>query len=472
MNSEKFKVTARSRTWAQDSRVALSSLPGVVGRRLGWMACVAWMVSSLGCASEDDGSSQGNGGSGATGGQGGAGGQGGTGGQGGGSDERIRLRVPLYPYIPDAAGDRFEAMVRRMKREFETLHPEVELELNPPCFQDDPYDPAALARGMSGENEACSFDLVEIDTSLLGELVDTGAVTPWSALPSRNWHPAAIEASTYQGALYGVPHWMCSHFVFSRSAAVANASSVSELVSALADLQTPEPDMAGNLLGSWNLPALYLDAWADTNGAGGVASAISATALDPQAISGLKMFSETCESGGLNPCLDGTFDAEDVIDPAMAKFSAGQVDAAFGFSERLFPILKALPVGADPAEIEISSAPLGHGSHPLVFTDSFMLSARCTGACADAAAAFVAYMSEATTFEWVLSSEDAPAQGRVPRYLMPAALEAYATPKLSQDRFYMTIESLMQDGVNYPNSGLYPVKNAMRDNLLDALTSP
>ncbi|XXT17421.1 extracellular solute-binding protein [Sorangium sp. So ce429] len=445
-----------------------SGLSASMARNLTRMAGLM-LLSALGCSSGmDEGSSAGSGGSG---GQGGSGGEGGSGGQGGSAGEKTVLRVPLYPYIPDAAGDQLVAMALRIEAEFEAAHSGIDLVVNPPCFEGDFYDPASLAEGLAAEDADCSYDVIETDMSLLGELVATGAIRPWEELPPADWHPAGVAASTYNGEIYGVPHWLCGHFTFSRDTSVESADTAAELASALVDLQTDAPDMAGNLLGSWNLPALYLDAWADTNGPDGVVSAISTTMYDVATLDALSTFSGTCESGGSNPCLDGTYDLEENFDLPAQQFAAGEVDATFGYSERLHAIVKNLPPDGDPAEIKISSAPLGDGNHPLLFTDSFVVSGRCTDACAEAAAAFVAYMSSASTFAWILASEDAPQETRVPRYLLAATLDAYGAPTISEEPFYQALNALTQEGMSFPNGGLLDVRNEMRDDILATLTS-
>ncbi|KYF63831.1 hypothetical protein BE04_11035 [Sorangium cellulosum] len=455
----------------RESKIGSSPPPGLaasMARNLARMVGLT-LLSTLGCSSGmDDGSSAGAGGSG---GQGGSGGEDGSGGQGGSAGEKTVLRVPLYPYIPDAAGDKLAAMALRIEAEFEEAHAGIDLVVNPPCFAADVYDPAALAMGLAGEDADCSVDVIETDMILLGELVATGAIRPWSELPPADWHPAGIEASTYDGEIYGVPHWLCGHFTFSRDASVESAGTAAELASALVDLQTDAPDMAGNLLGSWNLPSLYLDAWADTNGPAGVVSAISTTMYDAATLDALGIFARTCESEGSNPCLDGTYDREENVDLPAQRFAAGEVDATFGYSERLHTILKNLPPGGDPAEIKLASAPLGDGNRPLLFTDSFVVSARCTDACADAAAAFVAYMSSASTFAWILASEDAPQEARVPRYLMAATFDAYSAPTIGADPFYQAINALTEEGKSFPNGGLLDVRSEMRDDLLATLTS-
>ncbi|WP_232293598.1 hypothetical protein [Stigmatella aurantiaca] len=385
--------------------------------------------------------------------------------------EKTQLRVPLYPYIPDAAGDQLQAMAARIESEFEQAHPEVDLIVNPSCFNDDFYDPEALARSLKGEGE-CAYDVVETDTVILRELVALNAVRPWPRLPQNiDWHPAGLAASRQQQSTYGVPHWLCGDFIISRDESVRQARTESALRHALAGLDTPKPDMAVNLLGSWNLPALYLDAWADRNGSANVASAVTTSNYDSVALQSLRSFVQTCQSAGANPCIDGTYDQDENFDLPATLFATGQVDATMGYSERLHVIIRNLPAGQSASDLKISSAPLAEGSHPILFTDSYFLGTRCTGACEQAALAFVDYMSQPSTFEWILMSEDAPAGTRVPRYLLPATLDSYATPKLQADPFYPVLNVESREGGPFPNGGLLNIRHQMRDDILTAITS-
>ncbi|WP_434389981.1 extracellular solute-binding protein [Melittangium boletus] len=377
------------------------------------------------------------------------------------------LRVPLYSYIPDAAGDRFQALNARIEAEFERAHPEVDLVVNPPCFQDDLYEPAQLAASLRGEG-ACPYEMVEVDTSLLGELVATGAVRSWSALPEGpEWQPAGLTAVRVEGQLYGVPHWQCAHYVHSRSDTVSAARTVDELLAALEGLGTPQTNLAGNLLGSWNLPSLYLDAWTDTHGPSGVQSAVTTARYDTDVLAGMNRLARACDAQGQNPCLDGTYD--DDIDLPEKRLARGEADASLGFSERLHVVLKNLPAGAPASALRLAPAPLGQGNQPLLFTDAFTLSARCTGACEQAARDFVAYMTRASTYQWMVLSEDAPAEGRVPRYLMPANRAVYALPAVAADAFYPVIGAASATGGAFPNTGLYGIRKQMRDHLRQAL---
>jgi thiamine pyridinylase len=379
--------------------------------------------------------------------------------------ERVILRVPLYSYIPDAARDGFQALSARLEAEFEREHPEVDLRINPPCFQDDLYEPSELARSLRGEGE-CPYEVVEVDTALGGELVATGAVRPWNALPEgARFHPAGLAASQYDGQRYGVPHWQCAHYILSRDEAASRARTVDELLAALEARGTPAVNLSANLLGSWNLPSLYLDAWTDTHGAANVQSAVTTEHYDAEVLAGMKRLAQACATPEGNPCLDGTYDADENAPDAL--FAQDRTDATLGYSERLHGILRQVPARA--AELRLSLAPLGQGNRPLLFTDALFLSARCTGACERAAHDFAEYLTRASTYSWIVLSEDAPAERRVPRYLMPANLDTYALPGLQADRFYPVIDTLTRDGAPFPTHGLLDIRKQMRDALLRAL---
>jgi len=387
---------------------------------------------------------------------------------------KIPLRVPMYPYIPDAAGDGFKALAARIEADFELSHPNIDLEINPPCFQDDFYEPAGIARSLNGEGD-CAYDVIETDTSILGELVASGSVRPWPRLPDGiSFHPSGVTASqqTDPAVVYGVPHWLCNHFIMSRSESVRQAQTASALVQALVGLGTAEPDMAGDMLGSWNLPSLYVDAWADRHGGESLSTAVTTSSYDSAVLESLRAVVRTCAADGKNPCIDGTYNDFENFDLPAQLFAQGKVDTMLGYSERLHTIIKSLPAGASASALQISSAPLGEGNTPILFTDSYFLSASCTGDCEKAALEFTAYMSQPSTFEWILMSEDAPEAGRVPRYLLPATLDAYEAPKVRADPFYPVLATLTRNGVPFPNGGLLTIRKQMEADLKAVLSSP
>ena len=359
------------------------------------------------------------------------------------------LHVALYPYIPDAASDGYRGLLARIESEFETQHPEVDVRLAPP----DPtsgafYDFDSLRMMLTAEPGAGGFDLVEVDAALLGELIDSQLVRAWTTPPGRSdWHPAALQAVTIQGQSYGVPHWLCSHFMFSRERAMVEAVSAEQLATALRNATPSTPGMAGKFAGNWDLTALYLDAWVDTYGGGSLDSVLPPA--DSSVIRSLRAVVRECRTGTSNPCLaGGRFGAS--AEAAAEAFADGHVDAFIGFSEHLHAMLRR--AGRD-SSIKLSLAPLGAGKRPIVFVDALVLRRGCDAVCEAAAGAFAAYLNQPETQEWITMAQDGGPRA-IPRYLMPATLSAYQQPSLKADRYYPEIFSASRKAIPYPIRGL------------------
>lgn len=106
------------------------------------------------------------------------------------SDEKTTLRVNLFPYLPDAAGDNLKGMAARIKQEFEKQNPSVTLEVTLSTGNDF-YDLANYKKWTS------NFDVIEPDTSFLADLVaPEELIEPWgerfprvSGNRRREWQP-------------------------------------------------------------------------------------------------------------------------------------------------------------------------------------------------------------------------------------------------------------------------------------------
>lgn len=383
-------------------------------------------------------------------------------GQAAADDGRKPLRVALFPYIPDAAGDSYAKMLSRVEKEFEAENPSVDLILKP-MTDDGFYEMEKLTEWLTNDPNGGGYHLVEVDTLLLGDLVNANLAAEWQSPPNASdWLPAGFKGVNVGGKVYGVPHWLCGHFIFARDKKITKAKTVTGLLKALNSADPAVPNIAGVLTGSWNMPALYLDAWVDTYGPQNVVSAIS-TNLDAAVIRSFKLFSRQCEATGKNPCLDGTFGDDN--DLSAKQFAEGKADAFFGYSERLNFILRRGPGGA---RLHLASAPLGEGKRPLLFVDAFVMRRDCDASCREAATKFAAYMNRPQTHEWVLMSLDAGASA-VPRYLLPATRSAYKTSRVRRDRYYRTLRKEIEGGHAYPVSGLPAVRKKMRDEILKQL---
>lgn len=376
---------------------------------------------------------------------------------------RTELRAALFPYIPDAGGDQYAQLVTFVEKSFEAAHPDVDLQLRPISKNDDFYDLDALRTWLAtgGEN----YDLIEIDTVVLGELQDEGLIRPFPANTKTNdWHPAARAAVSSDAGPLAIPHLLCGHFVISRIESAATARSVADLKIALSSSETKERNLVGNLLGSWNMPSLYIDAWRDTHPKGDVNNALSVS-LDPEAVSGLREIKRLCDYNGSNGCLDGTYDdgGETV---AVNLFASGEADSLMGYSERLFLIARESSLD----DVYVGSAAMGSGNAPVVFVDAFVVRASASDAVRDAGKRFAEFMNRSEIQETLLLSRDAP--GAPPRYLLPATLSAFSTTGLMSNRFYSGFQASLDGAVPFPTRGFEGIRKLMREKLTLELSAP
>jgi thiamine pyridinylase len=373
------------------------------------------------------------------------------------ANEKTTLRVNLFPYLPDAAGDNLKGMAARIKKEFEEQNPSITLEVTL-SKDNDFYD---LANYKKWINE---FDVIEPDTLFLTDLVvPDELIEDWGSIPENDWQPPARNAAKVSGKIYAIPHWMCGYFLFSRSAAIAKVENLKELVAILQSTNGNIPDIAGNLFSSWDTPAMYLDSWEDNHSPADPRQAISTT-LDTETIQALKEFSERCNWEGKNPCLDKTYKDNSL---AQTRFAKKEVETAFGFSESLFEILKA--ASADHSII-LSPLVLGKGDHPLLFMDGFVMPKGRSKEVKAAALAFAQYMQSAQTYTWIVTSQDAP--GTPGRYLTPATISAFGSEPIKSDPYYKAIQTVISKSSNFPNSGLPELHTQMRDAIISELEKP
>jgi thiamine pyridinylase len=379
---------------------------------------------------------------------------------------KTTVNVLLFPYIPDCSDtEHFSAMKSRFETEFRIGTGYcANVSIADPVSTANPngilYDSKALASALTAN--APAYDIVEVDTVLLGELVESKSIKAWDGVDPADWWPAARSSSTIDGQIWGVPHLMCSEFVIARDPTVLNANTSTALAAALQKLGTPAPNLVGNAKGSWTLPGLYLDAWIDTYPNKDPRNGISTT-LDPKVVSPLKVFLDQCKTNTGNGCLSGVYKEKNKDAEA---FASGSADALFGYSERLHFVLRA---AKDASAIGISPAPAGDGARLLVYTDSLVLRKGCDGECAAAGKAFASYLDSATTMKWYLGAEECST--KVPsRYLIPATRSAFDIAEVKSDRLYTMIRPHIETAIPMPNKGLELQREAMRDKLLVELT--
>jgi hypothetical protein len=89
------------------------------------------------------------------------------------------------------------------------------------------YDTESLrAKLSSGE-----VDVMEIDGLMLGNVADL--LEEWPLTEPHQYFQAGIDAATLGGVNYGVPHIICTNFLFTYDEALASANNIDELAAAI-----------------------------------------------------------------------------------------------------------------------------------------------------------------------------------------------------------------------------------------------
>ncbi|RKG69943.1 hypothetical protein D7V80_07175 [Corallococcus sp. CA054B] len=371
------------------------------------------------------------------------------------------LKAVLFPYIPDSAGDGFARLEQRLESDFEAAHPDIDLDVvfdaNLDVYD---LDEGGTLNQLLGTGTGAA-QVVEVDTLILGSLAEKKWIQP-VALEAGVVHAAAEEAVSIGGEKYGVPTYLCTYVVYSRTTNIRSATDSASLARILREASPGKRPLAANLNGSWTLPSSYIDAWADTHPGDALASAVSLP-LDSATVSAFADVVDSCSlEAGVNPCLDGSY-ADNTV--AEVAFAQEQANGFMGYTERLFYILQSQPSMPLP---EVISVPLGAGSAPAVFVDALVLNANCTGTCAEDARAFTSFMQDPGTRSLIAFSEDGP-QGTRPRYLLQANRAFYQQEPARSDPMYKQYEALLSGARPYPNQRFPENRKALQAALLEAL---
>ena len=273
--------------------------------------------------------------------------------------------------------------------------------------------------------------------------------------PPVDWHPAAASAVTVNGEIYGYPHLLCTILLFTRNAQVAASATVDDLVRNINAAQPQYPyGLAGNLNSSWDTVSLYYDAYRENNfpydnyyGA--------ADEWSHDALKSLRKIAQLCTlHPNINECVNGYFN--DNYDLPAKLFGIRQTQALYGYSERLFHVLKEAVAAnyTNNQNTKIAPLPLGEiPNEPLFFTDAFVFRRGMSNDKLEAARNFVQFLATPKMQAAAVGAEETAKNKRLLRYLLPISSKAYDEPPLNTDYFYQTYFRNLT-GWNVPNKGL------------------
>ena len=378
---------------------------------------------------------------------------------GAGQKEPFQLKVALYPWVPHP-----ESFMNWIEDDFESKNPHIDLVVRPwkrakqEQFGDLSYDYEKTAEALTTSG-ADSQHIIEVDTMILGRLIEAGAIQRFEIRGGVSFLPSANEAVTWKDGIYGVPHWTCGYFVMSQLEEVSRSMSLSDLLSVLEESGDEDRvDLVGDLDGSWTSIMIYLDSFTDTYPGGDLGEALNILQLDPRIKNGFHTVGKACTAKGKNYC------DKDRVE----RFADGKADAFIGYSERLHKILHKGKVAE--RDLHIASATLGEGDHPMLFTDALVLSGSCSDRCKAAASVFAAYYVSDEVFEIVLMGQDIGPLA-TPRYLLPSTTSAFDVGDVRKDRLYQQLKQEIGGAKSFPNQGVPKAREAgvIRSLVKDAL---
>lgn len=352
------------------------------------------------------------------------------------------LNVLLYPDIPTYPIDDFSSMTKRITEEFQLLHPEILVNIVLSTDRAlDTYSFTNLSHVL-GPN---GFDIVELDTMLLGHVVREGLVKPVELAPNRYW-PAAYQTTRYNNLTYGVPSRLCSYFLFGFDPELKNNfPSLDSLTTYLNTLPHDQIALLGDYNEKWNLISFYLQAYVSEHGHHGL-NDVFKNDIDKPSIDLLNKLFSACDFHGKNKCINNYYHKKSVDDIVM-DFAHGAAYNYLGFSESAFYIRLH-----STAHLYANFFSYGDKFEPLLYGDAYVKNAATcnTQRCYTDFNKFTDYMNQVSTQRWINFSEDLD-HNIPPRYLLSAIKEFYDLPQVKTDKLYSTFMKELPEGIAYPN---------------------
>ena len=409
------------------------------------------------------------------------------------AETKVSLRVGIYPYMPDLNGDQLKGLKEFIEQEFEKQHPEIDLT---PITDWNPYSVEDVVDCLtSKERDDESFDIVEMDTVLLGEVVDKGVVQRLDLARfdlNDALFPAAVDAVTYKGNCYGVPTLNCANFLMELISSNVPPSD-SEILCSLKKGDHSVEDLrqvirryhclfkgvsplVGNFRGKWELPMLFIDAYIDKYGKNRANEAVDAPIDSPDnadILENMKWFM------GLDDSPDGTNKGEsgEYSDgPPVKDITDSDHIMMYGYSEWLSQVMADKMAKQKHIHAScIISPPLGKENNLLTFTDALVVNNsrfaeqnKCP-----AITKFIKFYTSLSFRNKYAEGQDLK-EPHPPRYVIVSRKDFYTSTHGfgAKNKKYQELHEALTNAVACPNHGIVGRHKEMYEMLVDKLHLP
>ncbi len=332
---------------------------------------------------------------------------------------RSSLSVILYNWIPN-----LDEYFNTMEGEFESLHPEIDLQIiSLPGYYD----------GL----DTTDADVYEVDESDLRMLLYADRLQPIANNEVKDpddFFPICKDVAIIDGQWWGVPHWTCTNFMFYHKddAELAQVETFSELEKVIGGKNHPVGQgLLIDMMGIYRCRELYKDTLMDlyAEDPETMYAYMDENNIDERAIEVEKRIINMMDSGmGRNPQNDKIFDY------LQRQFIYGNGRAFVYYSEAIGYFYKIIEDAQGYGDTTVSiddiavkafvQSDTGKACQP-GYVDSFCLDKSLTGQKRENALKYITWVTSRETVVHQL----APTPEFV-RYLSPARLSIYTDPNL------------------------------------------
>ena len=375
--------------------------------------------------------------------------------------EKIDLKFGLYPYIPDLGNDTLEGLKDFIKKEFESEHLDITLTVSSMWK---PYN----LENVVGCFKTESFDILEVDTLLLGEIVDEGVVQELDlskhGLCQDDFLDSCMAAVTYKKTCYGVPTLSSAKFLIELVAGDEDETEV------LCSLETGDksfknlPEVVehhrhvfkgtsshvSDFRGKWAFPIMYLDAYTAVNGSKSILEGVHAPinfANDSEVLEHMK-----CTWS------NDTSEEEDVSESDHVM--------TYGYSELLGQFMAdKMNKGKKIHASCIMVPPLGANANLLMYTDAIVINKKSfSGKRKKAIIKFMKFYTSLSFRNKFAAGADLR-EPHPPRYVMISRKDFYTEGFGASDKNYKNLHPKLQSSVAAPNHGFRDLEEKLAKHL-------
>jgi len=339
------------------------------------------------------------------------------------------IKIIGYPYIPDLNNDKLRGLADYLQDKFLVdTGRRIEILYDLSQFNTDTYTPPDVQTALT----TGGYDMQEIDTIILGFLIDNNVISPMpSSVDFSDYTPQILNmVSDLNSVKWGAPSYTCTNIYFSYDASITGNHNGADFINWMQRTRAPgQMGWTGDLSSEPDLRLEYQDGWRDSHPTGpwyptGYSGSMSD--IDMGVVNNIIALRDSClDNMNTNRCTNGHY----YLHPEQwyQDFVTNQSLVLQGFPEYTSEILaQANHDVLNPTRLHtVSSALVGNGDEPFLFTDAWVISkSNCDTDCQSTAQIFLSWQKTNWASMISLGKDLSPVR---PRFLAVAYQPFYSS---------------------------------------------